>query len=76
MDYIKLGALYYLLLDCDAHTRERKYSDTFEKISLLSKGHQICMKGLWHMDRLEFEVRTLMAQNAFKIAFSKSSFTS
>jgi hypothetical protein len=55
-DFIKLGALYYILLDCDASTREGEYSDTFEELSLLSKAHQICMKGLWHMDRLEFEV--------------------
>jgi hypothetical protein len=72
VDYIKLGALYYLLLDCDAHTRGRKHSDTFEEISLLSKGHQICMKGLWHMDRLEFEVRTLIAQVLFKLPSSKA----
>jgi hypothetical protein len=64
VDYIKLGALYYLFLDCDAYTRGRKYSDTFEEISLLSKGHQICMKGLWHMDRLEFEVCNLTAPKA------------
>jgi hypothetical protein len=69
VDYIKLGALYYLLLDCDAHTRGHKYSDTFEEISLLSKGHQICMKGLWHMDRLEFEVRTLIASEALPNTF-------
>lgn len=72
VDYIKLGALYYILLDCDAHTRGRKQSDVFEEVSLLSKGHQICMKGLWHMDRLEFEVSTLRLPDARPITTSKA----
>ncbi len=54
-DHTKLSLLYYILLDCDAMTK-RTCSAIFEERSLLPNAYQIFMKGLWHMDRLEFEV--------------------
>ncbi len=57
-DHTKLSILYYLLLDCNATMGQQAYSDSFEEKSCLPKRYQIFMKGLWHMDRLEFEVRS------------------
>lgn len=55
-DHHKLSLLYYVLLDCDATTRQLQYSDAFEAKTFLPRKYQIYMKGLWHMDHLEFEV--------------------
>jgi hypothetical protein len=48
--------LYYILLDCDEKTRNNAHSNAFEEASFIPKKYQIFMKGLWHMDRAEFEV--------------------
>jgi len=55
-DHHKLSVLYYILLDFDAPTRRREYSTALEKSSFLPQKYQIYIKGLWHLDRLEFEV--------------------
>jgi hypothetical protein len=57
-DHHKLSVLFYILLDFDAPTGRRDYSTTFERNSFLPEKYQIYMKGLWHMDQLEFEVCT------------------
>ncbi|PQE13350.1 ELYS-like domain protein [Rutstroemia sp. NJR-2017a BVV2] len=54
-DHVKLSILYYLLLDFDAPTGRRDYSMSFEQRSFLPQKYQIYIKGLWHMDRLDFE---------------------
>ncbi|ESZ96648.1 hypothetical protein SBOR_2958 [Sclerotinia borealis F-4128] len=54
-DHHKLSALYYILLDFDAPTGRRDYSTTFEQKSFLPQSYQIYVKGLWHLDRLDFE---------------------
>lgn len=55
-DHVKLSILYYLLLDFDASTGRRDYSMSFEQRSFLPQKYQIYIKGLWHMDRMDFEV--------------------
>lgn len=55
-DHHKISVLYYILLDFDAPTRRRIHSTAFEENSFLPQKYQIYMKGLWHLDRLEFEV--------------------
>ncbi|TGO69824.1 hypothetical protein BOTNAR_0006g00090 [Botryotinia narcissicola] len=55
-DHHKLSALYYILLDFDAPTGRRDYSTTFEQKSFLPRSYQIYMKGLWHLDNLDFEL--------------------
>jgi hypothetical protein len=54
----KLSVLYYLLLDYDDSLGPR--SQIAEKLASktgLPAKYQILMKGLWHMDRLQFSVR-------------------
>jgi len=58
-DHHKISILHYLLLDFDAPTGRREYSTRFEKAAYLPEKYAIYMKGLWHMDRLEFEVSFL-----------------
>ncbi|KFX94520.1 hypothetical protein O988_06254 [Pseudogymnoascus sp. VKM F-3808] len=53
--HTKLSLLYYILLDCDEKTRNNAHSNAFEEASFIPKKYQIFMKGLWHMDRAEFE---------------------
>jgi len=55
-DHHKISVLYYILLDTDTSTGKRYHSASFEESSFLPAKYQIYMKGLWHMDRLEFEV--------------------
>jgi hypothetical protein len=55
-DLHKISVLYYILLDFDAPTGGRKYSLAFEQKAFLPQKYQIYMKGLWHMDQLQFEV--------------------
>jgi hypothetical protein len=54
--HTKVSLLYYILLDCDENARNNAYSNAFEGKSFVPKKYQIFMKGLWHMDRAEFEV--------------------
>jgi hypothetical protein len=56
-DHHKISVLYYILLDFDYPTGRRDLSTAFEQKSFLPQKYQIYMKGLWHMDRMEFEVR-------------------
>jgi len=58
-DHHKISVLYYLLLEFDFPTGRRDYSTAFEQRSFLPQKYQIYMKGLWHMDRREYEVRAL-----------------
>jgi hypothetical protein len=51
-----VSLLYYILLDCDEKARNNAYSNAFEELSFMPKKYQIFMKGLWHMDRAQFEV--------------------
>ena len=55
-DHHKISVLYYLLLDFDYATGKRDYSTAFEQYAFLPPKYQKYMKGLWHMDRKEFEV--------------------
>jgi len=55
-DHHKVSILFYILLDLDAPTGRRDYSTQFERATHLPSKYAIYMKGLWHMDRLEFEV--------------------
>lgn len=63
-DHHKLSVLYYILLDFDAPTKRREYSTALEKSSFLPQKYQIYIKGLWHLDRLEFEVSLQISFNA------------
>ncbi|KAG0647174.1 elys transcription factor [Hyphodiscus hymeniophilus] len=55
-DHHKISVLYYILLDFDAPTGRRVHSGAFEENSFLPQKYQIYMKGLWHLDRREFEI--------------------
>ncbi|EFX03382.1 hypothetical protein CMQ_5432 [Grosmannia clavigera kw1407] len=53
----KLSALYYLLLDHDDAIGPRmKLTEKFALQTGMPKRYQIFMRGLWHMDRLQFQV--------------------
>jgi len=58
-DHHKISVLYYIILDCDAPTGRRDYSTQFENASYLPGKYAKYMKGLWHMDRLDFEVSSV-----------------
>ena len=54
----KLSVLYYLLLDHDDVRGARSnLADALAEESALPQKYQILMRGLWHMDRMEFKVR-------------------
>lgn len=53
----KFSLLYYLLLDFDDFSARTQASDDFATASSIPKNYQILMKGLWHLDQQEFEVR-------------------
>lgn len=54
----KISVLYYLLLDHDdVHPGRSHWADSFAEETGLPKKYQILMRGLWHMDRMEFKVR-------------------
>ena len=55
-DHHKISALYYILLDFDAFKGTTDISMAFERTSFLPQKYQIYMKGLWHMDQLQFVV--------------------
>ncbi|KAG9242367.1 nuclear pore complex assembly-domain-containing protein [Calycina marina] len=55
-DHHKISVLYYILLDFDAPSGRRDLSTDFEKASHLPESYALYMKGLWHMDRLDFQV--------------------
>ncbi|CZS97933.1 uncharacterized protein RAG0_06813 [Rhynchosporium agropyri] len=54
-DHTKISILYYLLLTFDFPTGKRDYSLALEQSTFFPQKYQIFMKGLWHMDRKEFE---------------------
>lgn len=47
-------------MDCDGPTGKRDYSDKFEIYTYLPMKYTIYMKGLWHLDRLELDVSSLL----------------
>ncbi|KAL0468603.1 nuclear pore complex assembly domain-containing protein [Neurospora intermedia] len=52
----KISVLYYLLLDHDdVHPGRSHWADSFAEETGLPKKYQILMRGLWHMDRMEFK---------------------
>jgi len=53
-EHHKISILFYILLDFDAPTGRRNYSGEFESCSFLPPKYSIYMKGLWHLDRLDF----------------------
>ncbi|KAL1836922.1 hypothetical protein VTJ49DRAFT_4499 [Mycothermus thermophilus] len=55
--HAKLSVLYYLLLDHD-HVRSARstLADTLADDAGLPSNYQILMRGLWHMDRREFQL--------------------
>lgn len=55
-DHVKISVIFYILLDFDAPTGRRVLSTEFEKVTNLPHKYSIFMKGLWHMDRLEFDM--------------------
>jgi len=53
----KLSVLYYLLLDYDEGLSPRsQLAESFARQAGLPKSYQILIKGLWYMDRLQFQV--------------------
>lgn len=63
-DHHKLSVLFYILLDFDAPSGRRDCSTAFERSSFLPQKYQIYMKGLWHMDQLDFEVGERQSYNS------------
>ncbi|KAE8445586.1 hypothetical protein EG329_013219 [Mollisiaceae sp. DMI_Dod_QoI] len=55
-DTQKISVLYYLLLEFDYPTGQRVHSTELEQRAFLPAKYQIYMKGLWHLDRREFEL--------------------
>ncbi|KAH8819585.1 nuclear pore complex assembly-domain-containing protein [Xylogone sp. PMI_703] len=55
-DHHKISVLYYILLDFDSLNERRDSSGSFEEKAFLPQKYQIYMQGLWHLDRLEFEL--------------------
>lgn len=54
--HLKISLLYYLLLDHDdIHPGRSQWADGFAEEAGLPKKHQILIRGLWHMDRKEFQ---------------------
>jgi len=62
-DHHKISVLYYILLEFDFATGRREYSTTLEENAFLPQKYQIYMKGLWHLDRKEFEVSSITISN-------------
>lgn len=56
-EHAKISVLYYILLNIDFPTRRRVFSSEFEQKAFLPPKYSIYMKGLWHLDRKEFNVR-------------------
>lgn len=52
--HAKISVLFYILLDFDAPTGRRELSEAFAQATNLPQKYIIFMKGLWHMDHLEF----------------------
>ncbi|TVY75870.1 Protein ELYS [Lachnellula suecica] len=52
----KISALYYVLLNIDLPTEKRVWSGHFEERAFLPPKYSIFMKGIWHLDRREFQV--------------------
>ncbi|KUJ14641.1 uncharacterized protein LY89DRAFT_783738 [Mollisia scopiformis] len=55
-DTQKISVLYYILLEFDYPTGQRNFSAALEQNAFLPAKYQIYMKGLWHLDRKEFEL--------------------
>jgi len=66
-DHHKISILYYILLDFDAPTGRRDYSAVFEKAAYLPEKYAIYMRGLWNMDRLEFDVSSVRGPKIYTL---------
>lgn len=57
-DHYKLSLLYYVLLDCEGSSTMRREdsAEAFAEKCHIPTKYQIYMQGLWHMDRLQFDV--------------------
>ncbi|KAH7159623.1 nuclear pore complex assembly-domain-containing protein [Dactylonectria estremocensis] len=53
--HYKYSLFYYVLLDFDEAAGRQGVSETFVEASGMPKKYQIFMKGLWHMDKQDFE---------------------
>ncbi|TVY93525.1 Protein ELYS [Lachnellula willkommii] len=54
LEHHKISVLYYVILNIDLPTRRRLHSSEFERNSFLPPKYSIYMKGLWHLDRQDF----------------------
>lgn len=54
----KLSVFYYLLLDYDSSQRQGSYAGNFAYHFAVPEKYKLFMKGLWLMDRGEFQVRS------------------
>jgi hypothetical protein len=66
LEHHKISVIYYVLLNIDLPIRRRVYSSEFERNSFLPPKYSIYMKGLWHLDRQEFNVRLLSQTMAIR----------
>ncbi|EKD15029.1 hypothetical protein MBM_06790 [Drepanopeziza brunnea f. sp. 'multigermtubi' MB_m1] len=55
-DHHKLSVLYYILITFDYPTGKRDYQAELQRQSSLPENYAIYMKGLWHLDRQEFDL--------------------
>lgn len=53
----RLSIFYYVLLDFDAAGGKARCSEDFAAASGVPRKYQIFMKGLWLLDRHQFQVR-------------------
>lgn len=61
LEHAKLSVFYYFLLDYDELRGARsQLAESLAEESGLPQNYQILMRGLWHMDRMEFKVRSLV----------------
>ncbi|KAL2117484.1 hypothetical protein VTJ04DRAFT_7144 [Mycothermus thermophilus] len=54
--HAKLSVLYYLLLDHDSVRANSNLADEFADASNLPSTYQLLMRGLWHLDRAQFDI--------------------
>lgn len=63
----KLSVLYYLLLDHDDGLSPRsQIAENFARQTGVPKKYQIFMKGLWYMDRVQFNVSVYLVPRCIK----------
>lgn len=57
----RLSIFYYVLLDFDAAHGDSDLTEAFASSSGVPRKYQVFMKGLWLLDRHQFEVPPLMS---------------